>query len=110
MPLPKPDWKWEDFLAAAKALTKDNDGDGRIDIYGLGFEPTLIRVAPFVWQAGGDIVDDVHRPTRFTLDESSALAALDFIRSWYVRTKWCRRWRRTNPKTTSHGSPAAASA
>lgn len=72
VPLPKADWTWEEFLAAARALTKDNDGDGRIDTYGLGFEPTLIRIAPFVWQAGGEIVDDVHRPTRF-----------DFVRSWY---------------------------
>ena len=87
VPLPKPDWKWEDFLAAAQALTKDNDGDGKIDTYGLGFEPTLIRVAPFIWQAGGDIVDDLHHPTRFTLDSSAAREALDFIRSWYVRYK-----------------------
>lgn len=83
VPLPKADWNWEDFLSAAKALTKDTDGDGQIDVYGLGFEPTLIRVAPFVWQAGGGIVDDVHRPTRFTLDEPQAREALDFIRSWY---------------------------
>jgi multiple sugar transport system substrate-binding protein len=82
VPLPKADWKWEDFLAAAKALTKDHDGDNKIDTYGLGFEPTLIRVAPFVWQAGGDIVDNVNRPTRFTLDEPAAREALDFIRSW----------------------------
>lgn len=31
VPLPKADWTWEDFLAAAKNLTKDNDGDGQID-------------------------------------------------------------------------------
>lgn len=83
VPLPAADWKWEEFLSAAKALTKDDDGDGRMDTYGLGVEPTLIRIAPFVWQAGGDIVDDVHRPTRFTLDEPPAREALDFIRSWY---------------------------
>lgn len=79
---PKEDWTWDDFLNAAKALTKDEDGDGRVDVYGLGFEPTLIRVAPFVWQAGGEIVDDVQRPTRFMLDEPAAREALDFIRSW----------------------------
>lgn len=27
----------EDFLAAAKALTRDTDGDGNIDVYGFGF-------------------------------------------------------------------------
>src|SRR5690606_31675953 len=32
---PKDDWTWEDFLATAQALTKDTDGDGTIDQYGL---------------------------------------------------------------------------
>ena len=26
--------------------------------YGLGVEPSIIRLAPFVWSNGGDIVDD----------------------------------------------------
>lgn len=82
LPTPSNDWTWADFLAAAKALTRDSDGDGRVDVYGLGFEPTLIRVAPFVWQAGGEVVDDTVRPTRFTLDSPAAVEALDFIRSW----------------------------
>lgn len=87
LPLPTSDWNWETFLTAAKALTRDNDGDGRTDVYGIGFEPVLIRLAPFVWQAGGDIVDDLHRPTRFTLDEPAAKEALDFVHSWYVTHK-----------------------
>jgi multiple sugar transport system substrate-binding protein len=86
-PLPKPGWKWSDFLAAAKALTKDRDGDGKVDVYGLGFDPLLIRVAPFIWQTGGDIVDNVQQPTRFTLDSAAARQALDFIHSWQTTHK-----------------------
>lgn len=85
LPLPHADWTWSDFLAAGKALTRDRDGDGRMDVYGLGFEPILIRVAPFVWQAGGQLVDDLRRPTRFTLDTPEAREALDFVHSWYVQ-------------------------
>jgi len=33
----------------------DTDQDGRIDQYGAGVEPTLIRVAPFIWQNGGKV-------------------------------------------------------
>ncbi len=85
--LPTDAWTWDDFLKAAKALTRDTDGDGKTDVYGLGFEPTVIRLAPFVWQAGGDVVDDLNRPTRFTLDEPAAREALDFVRSWYATHK-----------------------
>jgi multiple sugar transport system substrate-binding protein len=37
---------------------------------------TIIRVAPFVWSNGGEIVDDDQRPTRFTLQAPRALQAL----------------------------------
>jgi multiple sugar transport system substrate-binding protein len=80
LPLPGDAWTWAEFLDAAKALTRDTN-------YGLGFEPTLIRLAPFVWQAGGDLVDDLHRPTRFMLDEPKAREALDFVRSWHATHK-----------------------
>jgi multiple sugar transport system substrate-binding protein len=36
--------------------------------YGLGVEPGVVRVAPFVWSAGGELVDDDSEPTEFTLD------------------------------------------
>ncbi len=79
-PYPATDWTWADFLAAAHALTRDTDGDGRVDQYGVGIEPTLYRLAPFVWQNGGQLVDDPIQPTRLTLDEPAARAALQ----WFV--------------------------
>jgi multiple sugar transport system substrate-binding protein len=43
VPLPTDDWTMDQFLAAAKALTIDKDGDGRIDQYGFygRFPPEL---------------------------------------------------------------------
>jgi multiple sugar transport system substrate-binding protein len=82
LPLPTANWDWPAFMKAAKALTRDTNGDGKTDVYGLGFEPTLIRLVPFLWQAGGDLVDDLAAPKRFTLDTPAALEALDFVRSW----------------------------
>lgn len=73
VPLPERGWTWDDFLATAKALTTD-------DTYGLGTEPSLIRVAPFVWSNGGEVVDDQLAPTRLTItDEGPAREALDFF-------------------------------
>lgn len=80
VPYPTDTWTHEAFLAAARALTRDVDGDGRIDQYGAGMEPSIFRLAPFIWQSGGQLVDDPQRPTRLTLDEPRALAAFQ----WFV--------------------------
>jgi multiple sugar transport system substrate-binding protein len=76
---PAEGWTWDDMLAAAKALTKDDNGDDIIDIRGLGFEPSLNRFAPFIWQAGGQIVDDLENPTKMSLFDPGAIEALTFL-------------------------------
>ena len=77
---PAPDWTWADFLDTARALTRDTDGNGQIDQYGAGIDASLYRLAPFVWQNGGQLVDDAAAPTRLALDEAAARAALQ----WFV--------------------------
>ncbi|MCL4263287.1 MAG: sugar ABC transporter substrate-binding protein [Anaerolineae bacterium] len=77
---PADDWTWDDFVATAVALTKDNNGDGVTDQYGLGIEPTLFRLAPFVWQNNAPIVDDQMRPNRLTLTRPPSLEAFQ----WFV--------------------------
>ncbi len=81
---PHVDWTWDDFLAAARALTLDLNGDGRIDQYGAGIEPSLYRLAPFIWQNGGELVDDPARPTRLTLDSPAALEAFTWFANLQV--------------------------
>jgi multiple sugar transport system substrate-binding protein len=87
VPEPKAGWTWNDMLAAASALTRDANGrtvvgtgsEGgpqRVATYGLGVEPSIIRLAPFVWSNGGEIVDDPQRPTLLTLDTAPAREAL----------------------------------
>jgi len=90
---PADDWTWSDFLHAARVLTQDLDDDGRIDQYGAGISPKLFRLAPFVWQNGGDIVDDPVTPTRLTLDTPAARTAFE----WFV-----------NLQTKEHVVPDAA--
>ena len=69
---PHEGWTWEEFRRAAIALS-----EGGVD--GLGLDPEIIRVAPFVWSNGGELTDDPDKPTRFTLDEPAAREALEFI-------------------------------
>jgi multiple sugar transport system substrate-binding protein len=80
LPLPKAGWTWDEFLKDAKALTKDTNGDGRIDQYGLGVQPSTIRLVAFVWAHGGEIVDNPDTPTRLTIDSGPALEAFQ----WFV--------------------------
>ncbi|MCW5861254.1 MAG: sugar ABC transporter substrate-binding protein, partial [Caldilineales bacterium] len=77
---PAGDWDWADFVAVAQALTQDGDHDGVTDIYGFGTEATIVRMAPFVWMNGGDIVDDSAAPTRLALDTPASKEAL----AWFI--------------------------
>src|SRR5262245_51123814 len=71
---PKAGWTWDDFVKTAQALTMDANGDGTIDQYGLGTEIEAIRLAPFIWQNGGDLVDNAQAPKRLALDTPEASA------------------------------------
>jgi len=77
---PAEGWTWDDFLQAARALTLDVDGDGQVDQYGAGLDVGLMRLAPFIWQNGGDLLDDAADPTRLALDGTQALQAFQ----WFV--------------------------
>lgn len=70
--VPHEGWTWPEFVAAAEALTADG-------AYGIGTEASIIRLAPFVWSNGGDVVDDPDDPTRLTLTEGPAREAYDFF-------------------------------
>ena len=77
---PPDKWAWDDFVATAKALTQDTNGDGKIDQYGLGVDPSLYRLSAFIWQNEAPIVDDALDPARLTLSRVPTLEALQ----WFV--------------------------
>lgn len=81
IPLPTAGWSLDDFLHAAVTLTQDVDNDGTIDTHGLVTETSIIRYAPFIWSAGGEIVDDVSNPTQLTLDTPEARFAINWFTS-----------------------------
>lgn len=72
VPHPKAGWTWEDMRSIALVLTKG-------DVRGLGFEPGLNRFAPFIWQAGGEVVDDLDQPHKVTVDDPPDLEALQYL-------------------------------
>jgi multiple sugar transport system substrate-binding protein len=77
IPYPSADWSWDDFLRTAKALTRDTSGGEQ---FGLGTQASLFRVAPFIWQNGGQLVDRPRFPTRLTIMTEQGLEAIQ----WFV--------------------------
>ncbi len=71
---PTADWTWEDLQAAAEALTGE-DEDGNL-VLGLMFPPNFERWLPFLYQAGGAVLDEDWTGPAF--DSPEALEALEF--------------------------------
>jgi multiple sugar transport system substrate-binding protein len=67
---PSDAWTYEEFARAAEALT----GDGR---HGVGIDLNTIRTAPWIWGAGGELVDDAERPQRFEFDTPEGRRGLE---------------------------------
>lgn len=87
VPYPTANWTWADLLDAATKLTIDMNGDGHADQHGLGTEANLVRVAPFVWQNGGEIVDNQTKPTRLVLDSPAATETMQFLAGLLVKNR-----------------------
>jgi multiple sugar transport system substrate-binding protein len=91
VPPPRDGMQWNELVVRAQQMTRDKNGQpvrgadpdlpapntAPAEVYGLGIEPSIIRVAPFVWSNGGEIVDDTENPTRFTLDTVEAKQTIE---------------------------------
>lgn len=71
---PTSDWTWDDLRAAAEALT-GTDAEGRT-VLGLVTPPNFERWLPFLYQAGGAVLNEDW--TEVTLDSDEAREALEF--------------------------------
>lgn len=76
---PRDGWSWGDFLATAKALTRDVSGDGRSDVYGTLVYTWMGANMPWFWQAGGDVLSPDGRSARGYLDSPACIRAVSFI-------------------------------
>lgn len=71
---PEMDWTWDDLLRAALQVR-----DPEQNIYGLVAFPFF--TIPFIYQHGGQIMDDWDEPTRLTLDDPLTIEAVDWFAS-----------------------------
>lgn len=68
IPLPTNDWKWDDFIKIAKALTK---GEGANRQYGFADDFQMFHLFPWIWGEGGDIFNESR--TKFTFNSKVAV-------------------------------------
>jgi multiple sugar transport system substrate-binding protein len=84
---PTEDWTYDDFRAAAKALTRDVDGDGATDQW--GFWDGGYDMEPFwgalVWAYGGDVVNAAEGKT--LIGSAEATAAFQLMADMWVTDK-----------------------
>ncbi|MDD3805822.1 MAG: extracellular solute-binding protein, partial [bacterium] len=52
-------WSWDDLLAASIKLTRDTNGDGRIDQFGISIVPGWwAQDIAWIWSNGGEVFND----------------------------------------------------
>lgn len=72
--VPSASWTVDEMRSLARELTRDTDGDGVLDTFGISFDKRPLFWMPYVWSAGGDMFSsDLGRST---LAEPGTVAAL----------------------------------
>jgi len=74
---PNEHWTWEeDLLNAAKALTKDTDGDGNPDQWGFWTGPDVLNMDGYVYASGGAVLSE--DKSRCLLDSPESIESIQF--------------------------------
>jgi len=77
---------WDEFLEAAKALTRDTNNDGKTDQYGfllLGENPYWFY--PWIWQAGAEVTTE--DGTKAIMNSPEGIEALKFFTDLHLKHK-----------------------
>lgn len=85
---PQPGWTWDDFLATAQALTKDVDGDGRTDIWGIQLPASWTTGFEYwVAAAGGSLISEDGASFVGYMDSPETARAVQFYADLYHKHK-----------------------
>ncbi len=85
-------WTWDDYLKAARTLTKDRSGSGKPDQWGCVIDFWGARLYPWLWTNNADLMDSERQVCR--IDSPEAVEALQFVADLRHKYKVC-------PATTS---------
>ena len=73
---PTAGWDWQELLEKCRATTRDTDGDGVTDQFGISLTQWMQALAPWIWQNGGRFLDE---DGRCALAEPAAVEAVEFL-------------------------------
>ena len=82
---PRDGWTWDEFRASARRLTRDTDGDGKTDQWGLGWPREFFYVQSWIWAGGGDIFNAAGTRATGALDARATIDAVRFYLDLAVR-------------------------
>lgn len=85
IPYPTDDWTWDEFQRMAQLLTRDRDGDGRIDQWGAAFDRRPSVWVAWIWAGGGDVLCPGGRRASGCLDAAATVAAIRWYGGWVTR-------------------------
>jgi len=85
IPEPREGWTWGDFTRAAKALTRDLDGDGQPDQFGTFFDRRVFLWISWIWAGGGDVLCPDGKRASGCLDSPATSRALRWYLDWVER-------------------------
>ena len=82
-------WTWKEALDAAQKMTKDTDGDGITDVYGLHFEQTarIYQLQPLGGSRGGKVVSPDGTSVVGYFDQAPWLKAVEFYGDLFNKYK-----------------------
>lgn len=78
---PEEDWTHDDLLEMAKRLTRDTNGDGKPETWGL----TAYQWEAAIYANGGHIADDPDSPRKSVINSPEAVAAVEWVSNLYNR-------------------------
>lgn len=85
VPFPADDWTWDDFLAKARRLTVDLDGDDRIDQFGFANSLSEWLFQCLLQQHGDTLFDAADRNARF--NSPTGIKVLNFLTGLNTKEK-----------------------
>ena len=81
----KGDWTIDDLYTAAKAVTRDLNGDGQLDQWGLSAAFGISEAGPFTWTRGGDVAD--LQAMKYTVDSPIAIEGHKQLYDWLLKDR-----------------------
>ncbi|MGH2369643.1 MAG: extracellular solute-binding protein, partial [Chloroflexota bacterium] len=81
----KGDWTIDDLFTMAKAVTRDLNGDGQLDQWGLSAAFGVSEAGPWTWTRGGDVAD--FQQMQYTVDSPLAIEGHRQLYDWLLKDR-----------------------